>query len=181
MKAWRNLYGQVVEIDVDVDPQGNPLLPPDTTTDPKPEPLEGHYVTVVGREWVQIPIPVVTYDFSYLQQQALDRLNRYKAWYLNQPVEVNGRPFDNDETARARVSQAILAHQLTGFLPEFWVDANNQRYPINSVDDLKTIAVALQDSFNTRFVETNTIRQQILAATTEDQLNAVEIPTIPMF
>lgn len=180
MKAWRNLNGKVVEIYVDVDPQGNPLLPPDTTTDPKPEPLEGHYVTVVGREWVQIPIPVVRYEFSYLQQQALDRLKTYKEWYLNQPVEVNNRLFDNDETARARVSQAILAHQLTGFLPEFWVDANNQRYPINSVDDLKTIAVALQDSFNTRFVETDTIRQQILAATTEDQLNAVEIPALPM-
>ena len=179
MKAWRNLNGQVVEIDVDVDPQGNPLLPPDTTTDPKPEPLEGHYVTVVGREWVQIPIPVVTYDFSYLQQQALDRLNQYKKWYLDQPAEVAGRLFDNDETARARVSQAILAHQLTGFLPEFWVDANNQRYPINSIEDLKAIAVALQNSFNIRFTEMNNIRQQILAATTEDELNAIEIPAIP--
>ena len=37
MKAFRNLAGNVVEIDIDLDLDGNPILPPDTTTDLRPE------------------------------------------------------------------------------------------------------------------------------------------------
>ena len=41
MKAFRNIGGSVVEIDVDTDPNGQPILPPDTTVDAKPAAHDG--------------------------------------------------------------------------------------------------------------------------------------------
>jgi hypothetical protein len=52
MKAYRNIAGVVHEIQVDIGLDGQPILPPDTTVDPRPEPQPGHYVTVVGNAWV---------------------------------------------------------------------------------------------------------------------------------
>lgn len=179
MKAWRNLAGNVQEIVVDVGPDGAPLLPPDTTTDPRPEPLPDHYVTVVGNSWVQIPIPKPYFEFSYLKQIALDKLSAYKAWYLDQPVEVNGSLFDNTEMSRNRMIQTLVIYIQTNFLPAAWIDYHNQPHPISTVDDLKQIMTAMSSSFNQRFFEMETIRQQILAAQDEPALTAINIPSIP--
>lgn len=181
MKAFRNMGGVVVEIDVDVDPNGQPLLPPDTTVDPRPEPQPGHYVTVVGHEWVQIPIPEQWTEFSELKSQALERLSKYKNWYLDQPVEVNGRMFDADGQARIRLTQTLVIYNATNYLPPAWIDYNNQPYAISKIADLMQIITAVQTAFSTRFYEMDQIRQQILSAQDEEALQAVEIPALPTF
>jgi hypothetical protein len=179
MKAFRNLAGNVIEIDVDIDLDGNPILPPDTTVNPRPEPQPGHYVTVVGNDWVQIPIPQEYKTFEYKKQLALEALSRYKDWYTNQPVEHAGKLFDGDELARGRLAQALIINATTGYLPPAWIAADNTPFPISTLADLQGIVAAVQSAFTTRFFEMDTIRQQILAATNDGELDAITIPTIP--
>lgn len=179
MKAFRNIGGNIVEIEVDVGPDNVPLLPPDTTVDPRPDPLPGHYVTVVGNSWVQIPIPQEFTTFEYKKQKALEALKKYKEWYLEQPVEHNGVLFDADETARIRLTQALVVHSASSYLPPYWITANNDLYPIENLSDLMGIVNAVQTAFTTRFFEMDGIRRQILNASNEEELNAINIPTIP--
>lgn len=179
MKAFRNVAGTVVEIDVDVDPAGQPILPPDTTTDEKPAAQPGHYVTVVGKAWVQIPIPQEVIAFEYRKQQALDALGRYKAWYLEQPTEHNGVMFDADEQARARLSQALVVHSANGYLPPVWIAADNTPHALTDVEELKAIVGTVQAAFASRFYEMDTIRQNILGASDEAALAAITIPVVP--
>lgn len=180
MKAYRNLGGNVVEIEVDVDVNGQPILPPDTTVDPRPEPLPGHYVTVVGNEWVQIPIPQEYFEFSYKKQLALEKLSKYKNWYLDQPVEHAGKKFDADEVARNRLTQALVIYNTNNYLPPAWITEDNQPFALNSINDLLGIINAVQTAFSTRFFEMDAIRQQILAAQNDEELDAVKIPQIPL-
>lgn len=180
MQAWRNIAGNIQQVYVDVGPDGKPLLPPDTTVDPKPDPQPGHYVTVVGNSWVQIPIPVPYFEFSYLKQQALDKFFKYKTWYLSQPVTIDGSPFDNDDVARNRMIQALVIYSQTNYLPSAWVDANNVPHPVAVIADLQKIMTAMSQDFSTKFFEMETIRQQILATTDEAGLNAITIPAIPL-
>lgn len=180
MKAYRNVGGNVVEIIVDLDLNGDPILPPDTTVDPRPEAQEGHYVTVVGNRWVQIEIPVVVKSLDVLRQEAMNRWSAYRSWLLEQPVEFDGALFDGDEQARIRLNQAISIVTMDETrLPPAWIAKDNTPYPITSFDVLKELGMAVYDAFSVRFFDTNTIRAQLLAADTEEALNAVEIPSIP--
>jgi len=179
MKAFRNVGGTVIEIDVDVDPNGQPILPPDTTTDARPEPQAGHYVTVVDNAWVQIPVPQAFTTFEYSKQQALEALSKYKEWYLEQTVELNGVTFDADDTARTRLTQALVVHSVSGVLPPAWIATDNSIHPLPNIEVLLDIVNAVQTAFVTRFFEMNTIRQQILAANDEATLNTIAIPSIP--
>lgn len=179
MKAFRNVDGSVVEIEVDVGIDGKPILPPDTTVDPKPEALADHYVTVVGTEWVQIPVPVPFVSFETQQQTALAKLKDYRDWYLNAPVEHNGVLFDADDTARNRLTQALVIYNDNGYLPPFWVTESNGRYPLAAIEDLRALATAVSGAFSARFYEMSTLREQILAATNETELAGITIPAIP--
>jgi hypothetical protein len=179
VKAYRNIGGVVQEVQVDVGIDGKPLLPPDTTTDPKPTPMNGYYVTVVGNSWVQIPIPQPYFEFSYLKQQALDKLKAYKNWYLEQPITVGTDTFDNDDIARNRMIQAIVIYNQTTYLPPAWITADNRMHPLTKIDDLLAISSAMQNSFSNKFFEMETIRQQILSAQDEATLNAIVIPAVP--
>jgi hypothetical protein len=179
MKAYRNIGGNVVEIDVDVDPSGNPLLPPDTTIDPEPAPIADHYNTVVGNAWVQIPYPTEYKTFEYQKQLALEKLKKYKDWYLNQPVDVNGTPFDSDEVARNRLTQALVIYNQTAYLPPAWIDANDTPVPLTIIDDLLAIVSGVQNAFSTKFFEVDTIRQDIMAAADQTALDAIVVPEVP--
>lgn len=179
MKAFRNVAGTVVEIDVDVDLQGQPILPPDTTVQAKPVAQAGHYVTVVGNAWVQIPQPQEVIAFEYQKQQALEKLSKYKAYYFEQPTEINGVLFDADEQARNRLTQNLVVNSASGYLPPAWIAADNTPYPIAALADLMEIVNGVQQAFSTRFFEMDTLRQQILAAADEAALAAVVIPVIP--
>lgn len=179
MKAFRNVGGNVIEIEVDVDAQGVPLLPKDTTVDARPVPTAGNYVTVVGNAWVQIPLPVENFEFSYKKQLALEKLAAYKAWYLDQPVVHATVSFDGDEQARSRLIQALVINGATGYLPPAWVAADNSVFPIAVLADLTGLINAVQTAFATRFFEMDAIRQQLKASPDEATLNAVVIPVKP--
>lgn len=180
MKAFRNIGGNVVEIQVDVDPNGNPILPPDTTIDPKPEAAEGHYVTVVGKNWVQIPFPVPFKTFETKKNEVLEKIKAYKDWLLEQPVEHNGVLFDADDVARGRISQALVVHSATGQLPPVWITYTDEPYAITAVDDLNAISGAVFAAFSQRFYECDTLRSQVVAAETEEALYAIEVPAVPI-
>jgi len=178
MKAYRNIGDSVIEIEVDIGLDGEPLLPPDTTVDPRPEPLEGHYVTVVGNSWVQIPIPQQVFDFNYEKQLALEKLKKYKQWYLEQPIKYADRTFDANETARIRLTQALVIYSNTQYLPPVWIDSNNQPYTISQISDLVSIVTAVSTAFTTRFFEMENIRKQIMNAKNKEELDSIKIPFI---
>lgn len=180
MKAFRNIAGVVKEVQVDVGLDGLPILPPDTTVDAKPEALPGHYVTVVDHAWVQIESPVFVESFESKQASVVKRISDYRTWYLDQPVEVAGVKFDADETARGRLTQALVIFDKLAYLPTFWIALDNTPVPLADLAALKTIVSAVQTAFSTRFYECNTLRAQALTATTEEQLAAVVVPSIPM-
>lgn len=180
MLAYRNVAGNVVEIQVDVDPSGTPLLPRDTTTDPKPAPLADHYVTVVDHSWVQIPVTQSWSEFSYLKQQALQKLSTYKAWYIDQPVNIAGVKYDADEAARARLTQAIVIYNTNGYLPPAWISFDNTPVVLTVIADLIAIVNGVQSAFSTRFFEMDAIRGQINAAANEAALAAITIPQVPV-
>ena len=180
MQAYRNVGGTVRAIKVDVDPGGAPILPPDTTVDPRPEPMAGHYVTVVGKAWVQIPIPISSPSVESLKSDALTRFSKWRDWYINRPVEHEGRMFDADELSRSRVTQALTVHSSIGFLPPAWLDVNKAPFPLADIDTLKGIATAILTSFNNGFFEAEAKRAQILATSTAEELAGIEIPEPPM-
>lgn len=176
MKAWRNLNGNVVEIEVDISKSGNPILPPDTTVAERPAELEGHYLTVVGNEWVHIPVTVQEVSFETKKAAALVELKQYRDWYLDQPVEHAENTFDADEQARNRLIQALVIFNETAYLPPAWITFDNQAFPLSVIDDLKGLIAVVQSAFSSRFFEMNSLREAILAAQDDEALNAIVIP-----
>ena len=180
MKAWRNIAGVVQEVEIDVGIDGNPIYPPDTTTDARPEALPGHYVTVVDRSWVQIESPVYVESFEAKKTRLLQALSAYRSWHLDQPVTVNDVVFDADDQARQRLTQAVVMYTNMNYLPPAWIAKDNTPYMLEDFEALKAIVAAVQEAFSSRFYECNTVRQQLLAATTEEELSAVTVPSVPM-
>lgn len=179
MKAYRNVAGNVVEVEVDVGIDGQPILPPDTTTDERPEAQEGHYVTVVGKVWVQIPIPQPFTSFETKKAEALVKMRKYRDWYLEQPVEHSGVKFDGDDIARARLTQALVINTANGYLPPAWVAYDNSLFPIADLAALQALVNTVQVAFSNRFFEMSTLRDQITAAADETALTAITIPSVP--
>lgn len=174
MKAWRLYNGQINEIDVDVDPNGQPILPPETTVAARPEALPGHYVTIQGDQWVQIEI--VAPSLFQLKNDKMMAFNVYRQKYMDKPVEVNGVMFDADSTARERLTQALVMNTAFSYLPPVWITHDNSAYTLADLDALKAIALAVQTAFATRFYEIVGIRDSVTNASTEEELNAIVIP-----
>ena len=179
MKAFRNMAGTVVEIDIDLDLNGNPILPPDTTLDPRPEAQPGHYVTVVGRNWVQIPIPVQVKSLELLKSEALKKVATYREWLLEQPVEHSGVLFDGDQVARIRLNQAVTVAEAGGQVPPAWITYDNSTFPLADLAALKALTVTVITAFGNRFFEANAVREAVMQANDEAALAEVQIPTRP--
>lgn len=176
MKAFRNFQGDVREIDIDIGIDGLPILPPDTTIDPRPEAIEDHYVTVVGTAWVQILKPVLFEIFETIKQRKIDDIRKYRQWLVEQPVVFNGMKFDADDTARVRMTQALVMNSTVGYLPSVWVAYYNELYPLADASDLVKLVAAVMGAFATRFFECNVLREAATAATDQAGLDAVVIP-----
>lgn len=178
MKAYRNVAGVVKEINVDIGLDGQPVLPPDTTVAPRPEPLPGHYVTVVDKAWVQIEAPVYVESFESKKAGVIERIATYRDWVLKQPVDVNGVLFDGDQPARDRLTQALVMFREIAYLPPSWVTHANTEVPLATDDDLRNIAAVVAAAFSERFYECNTLRAQAVAAEDEVALAAVVVPVV---
>lgn len=177
MKAYRNVAGEVREITVDVGLDGKPILPPDTTTDPRPEELPGHYVTVVDKAWVQIEKTVYVESFESKKQRKIADIAKYRDWLTEQPVEIDGVKFDADDQARSRLTQALVIFSNLEYLPPVWVTFDNSAHPLATIEDLKAIVVTVQTAFAARFYECSELRTTVAAAEDEAALEAVVIPS----
>lgn len=179
MKAFRKIGDVITEIRVDVDPSGNPILPPYTTVEPRPEALEGYYVDLVRGEWEQLPIPQpVEPTLDQLKDAACKRLEAYKIWVLDQPVEYEGVKFDADETARVRILGAVNAYQVSEVLPQAWVTFDNGLFPITEFEQIKAMSMAMYEEFNARFFAVTMVREAILGASSKEELEAIEMPVV---
>lgn len=174
MKAFQLYNGIISEIDVDIGLDGEPILPPNTTVDPRPDEIPNHYLTIQGNSWVQVEIPPRTVEQT--RQDKLSQFNSYRNFYMDQPVVHNDVLFDADSTARDRLTQAIVMHGATGYLPPVWIKYDNTGYPIATIDDLVAIAEAVQNAFAARYYEMIALRDSVNAATTLEQLDAINIP-----
>ena len=180
MKAFqRTPAGNIQEILIDLDRNGNPILPPDTTTDPRPQAKEGHRVTVVGNKWVQIPItPPREITLEEYKEDKLKTLSVYKDWLLEQPVYMGDVLYDADEVARERLTQAVLLSEVGGPVPEVWIDANNIPQPVADADAIKTLSFLVAGIFQDRFTALTQMRTMIQAAASKEEVDAVVIPQI---
>ena len=107
MKAFRLYNGVINEIDVDVDAvTQEPILPPETTVDPRPDEVPGKYVTIQGNQWVYIDI--IEPSLFQLKQNKLAEFETFRQAYMDKPVQVNGVLFDADSTARERLTQSLV-------------------------------------------------------------------------
>ena len=179
MKAFRNIAGNVAEIEVDLDLDGNPILPPDTTTDARPAAQPGHYATVVDRSWVQIPVTVQVKSLELQKSEVLAKISSYREWLLEQPVTHSGVVFDGDQTARVRLSQAVMVADAGGQVPPAWVTYDNSTFPLADLAALKALAVSVITEFGNRFFEANAIREAAMQAADAAALAAVVVPAIP--
>lgn len=170
----------IVPYAFDVDPNGNPLLPSNGTTQPKPADVAGKYLAIVNNQWHQIDIPQTVYTLEYKKQLKLEKLAKYKEWYTNQPVAYDGRQFDGDELSKNRLIQSLNIYNLTNSLPPAWIDADNVPYPISNIAQLQGIILSIASTFQTRFFEMQTLKQQIVAAQTDEELDAINVPNVPM-
>lgn len=180
VRAWRYYQGRITEIFVDVDQNGNPILPPDSTTTPPPPPSPNHYLIIQGTDWVQVPIvqpnPPTIED---VRRRALSKWKAYRDWYVNQPVTFENKPYDADELSRSRLAQALVAYNEFNILPEGWVATDNsvRSFDKNNPADVqafKDLAQTVAENFKTRFLEMEAIRQQLLQATTIDDIETIE-------
>ena len=177
MKASRLYNGMISEIDVDVDGvTGEPILPPDTTVDPRPPEVEGQYLTIEGNQWKYIEI--VQPSLFQLKQNKMIQFEEFRQAYMDRPVTVAGADFDADDTARTRLTQALVMYRDFNYLPPVWIRHDNGAHPLASIDDLKAIAQAVMTAFSTRFYEIVAIRDAISNAATKEELEAVVIPAI---
>lgn len=178
MKAYRKVNGEIREIRVDVSPSGTPLLPPNTTVDPRPEPLEGYYLDIVGDSWEQIPVRVHVPTLQEVKDKACDELALYKDWLLDSPVMFEGHDFDSDDTARIRLLGAVSAYQVSGKWPPAWVTYDNKLFPLTTPNLLNGLSMTVYNAFTSRFFFVTGIREQILACETIEEVDNVTIPEI---
>lgn len=177
MKAFRLYNGVINEIDVDVDAvTQEPILPPETTVDPRPDEVPGKYVTIQGNQWVYIDI--IEPSLFQLKQNKLAEFETFRQAYMDKPVQVNGVLFDADSTARERLTQSLVMNTAFSYLPPVWITHDNGMYPIADLDSLKAIAQAVQTAFATRFYEIVSIRDSINNANSKEELEAVVIPAV---
>ncbi len=172
--------GKVTQIQVDVSPSGKPLLPLNSTVEDMPETLPGHYVTLVDSQWVQIPIAVPTYSFSYLQDLKLSAVKKYAAWYQTRPVTFDGQQFQADEASKNLLTQALLVANIGGGVPPFWKTLDNQKYPLPDITKLSDLVVAVSQDFSRKFYEMDALKASISACTTEAELDAIVVPSVPL-
>lgn len=173
--------GVVTQIQVDVSPSGQPLLPLNSTVEDKPEALPNHYVTLVDSKWTQIPVAATVYTFEYLKQMKLAAAKKYASWYKVQPVTFDGHEFQADEASKNLLTQALLVANVGGGVPPFWKTLDNQKYAIADVTVLADLVVAVSQDFSRKFYETDTLKETISAATTEAELDAIVVPSVPLF
>lgn len=82
--------------------------------------------------------------------------------------------YQADETARARISRALASYTPVGSVPTgfYWVDAANAQQPF-TLADLQGFAKAIADREWADFQHLQTLKSQVMAATTVAAVQAV--------
>lgn len=88
-----------------------------------------------------------------------------------------GKRISCDQLSRGDIEATNGIVLLTGGLPDgwygFWKTADNEFIPINTVDEWKAFYKAMFDTGNNNFIKSLSLKQQVAAATTFEELKLI--------
>lgn len=117
-----------IVVEVEVDSEGNPIIPSGVILTPPPTPEPGHNLTISDGDWVQVEQPIyippeTIEDVRYTKQLQLDQ---WKQGFMSQPFIYEGYVFSNDLESRENLNSAIRAIKDWNIVPSLWMSANNE-------------------------------------------------------
>lgn len=161
---------------------GEPLLPPNTTVTPPPTKVSGgHYLTVVGTSWVELPYDNSDLSFKEYKESLNNQLKDVSEQLVWAPFIYLGHVYGNDYKDVIRITTAVQAYMIAKRLPEFWRTEDN--YPITTADitedwlyglSLESSAIA-----QSRTLETIQAKELLMSLETMKQLKEFKMPEVP--
>lgn len=131
-----------------------------------------------GQPWVKdvvnggyIPKPPYVPTLEEAQNRKIEALKQARDQEEVEPIDVDGALFDYDEKARDRINAAIIALEGGGEIA--WTLADNTNKTVTA-NDLKAVIVAVAIRSNILHVKYRTLKEQVLAATSNEAVDAIE-------
>lgn len=166
-----------IEIEVDVNSKGEPLLPEDATVEPPPPYKKGHSLTIENNEWVYIKNPEpkkpTIEEMRYLKNILF---TPWSQEFLNQAFIYDGEIYVNDARFREMLNSSISAHREWGTLPDFWVTAEDKIIKPVTKDFLDGIGKVAYQAHQKSMLEVVEIKNFINTCTDVDELSKLEFP-----
>ena len=144
---------------------------------------------VLGKDGIFIPLSISDEDLTALgvtityEEEALDVIRQRKIVRLKAqrdsaevtPIEYNGNSFDYDDKARDRINAAIIALDVQGEGASIdWTTADNKDIKVTATD-LRMVIAAVAVRSNTLHTNYRTAKEKVEAATTKEEIEAVEM------
>ena len=131
-----------------------------------PQPSEHHVFDWVTKQWED---PRTLQDFKEAQWTLIKQA-RSNAEYAG--FTWDGSTFDSDAISQQRITGAVALAQMSNEFTIGWVLANNQVRTLNSLDMMQ-VGAALGQHVAAQFAKGVLLREQIEAATTKEEVEAV--------
>ena len=143
----------------------------------------------LGKDGIFIPLSISDEDLQALgvtityEEEALDVIRQRKIVLLKAqrdsaevtPIEYNGNTFDYDDKARDRINAAIIALDLQGEGASIdWTTADNKDVKVTATD-LRMVIAAVAVRSNTLHTNYRVAKEKVEAATTKEEIEAVEM------
>ena len=143
----------------------------------------------LGKDGIFIPLSISDDDLTALgvtityEEEALDVIRQRKIVLLKAqrdsaevtPIEYNGNTFDYDDKARDRINAAIIALDLQGEGASIdWTTADNKDVKVTATD-LRMVIAAVAVRSNTLHTNYRVAKEKVEAATTKEEIEAVEM------
>lgn len=114
-------------------------------------------------------------SLSDIQDRKWEAIKAAREAMKNSPIEVGGITVDSDAKSRENIMGAVLEMQATGRTSRTWTLADNTRQTL-TLSQLVSIGAAIADRTETLQNLSQDLRQEIYAATTPAEVEAVAWP-----
>ena len=186
VQAWRKDGNGYKEVMVNIDPVNNiPLLPPNTTTDPKPEEHNNMFLTVRDNYWIYLPknpveseVPIDTLAVTRGVLKA--NYDKWKDAYVDAPFYHDGFVLHNDLIARTNILGAFVAFKFHDRMPPKW-KAMGGKYLNPTPKWLDAISLLSVHYYESRLFTAEMTNYQIAKAETVEELQRIVFPVIPHY